>query len=156
MQMACVDITKTLDLQPILTVLEMAPQRGGGWVYRRELHYALCSALRGVLTGNHATLYDAVWDVQNRRRHAGRRFGLRSVGSTLLVKGLEFDHVIVADTERLGRNDLYVALTRGAKSVTIISESNTLRAARPAPVPAMRGRTRRVERAVEDRQGMLL
>jgi DNA helicase IV len=45
----------------------------------------------------------------------------------LLVKGLEFDHVIIVDVERFKRNDLYVALTRGARSVTVISESYILR-----------------------------
>jgi len=156
MQAACVDITKTQDLLPILTTLETAPRWGGGWVYRRELHHALCSAIRGVITGNYTTLSDAVWDVQNHRRHAGRRFGPRSVGSTLLVKGLEFDHVVVADTERLGRNDLYVALTRGAKSVTIISETSILRANSPASSSPQQPNGRRALRGADDRQGMLL
>jgi DNA helicase-2/ATP-dependent DNA helicase PcrA len=96
-------------------------------IYRRELHTALCSALRSVLTGTHDTLADAVWDVQNRRRHSGRRLGQRNIGSTLLVKGLQFDHAIIVDVEKLKRNDLYVAITRGARSLTIISHSNVLR-----------------------------
>jgi hypothetical protein len=136
MQAASAKITQTQDLPPTLTLLEDAPRRTGGWVYRRELHSALCNALCGVITGTNSTLADAVWDVQNRRQHAGRRFSLRSVGSPLLVKGLEFDHVIIADTEQLERNNLNVALTRGAKSVTIISGSATLQAARSTPAPA--------------------
>ncbi|MEZ5833462.1 MAG: hypothetical protein R3D05_20005 [Dongiaceae bacterium] len=126
-QSACVELTKSQDLRPILRLLEELPRHCGGWVYRRELHSGLCSALRGVLTGAHATLADAVWDVQNRRRHSGRRLGQRSIGSTLLVKGLQFDHAIIVDVEKLKRNDLYVAITRGARSLTIISQSNVLR-----------------------------
>ena len=45
------------------------------------------------------------------------------IGTTLLVKGLEFDHAIVLDAASLTRKELYVALTRGARSVTIISSS---------------------------------
>jgi hypothetical protein len=126
-QAACVEITRSKDLQPILHLLEEIPKQQKGWIYRRELYSALCCALRGVIAGTHETLIDAVWDVQNRRRHAGRRFGNRNIGSTLLVKGLEFDHVIIVDVETLKRNDLYVALTRGSRSVTVISESCILR-----------------------------
>jgi hypothetical protein len=126
-QAACVEITRSEDLRPILHLLEEIPKQQKGWIYRRELYSALCCALRGVITGTHESLVDAVWDVQNRRRHAGRRFGNRNIGSTLLVKGLEFDHVIIVDVETLKLNDLYVALTRGSRSITVISESCILR-----------------------------
>ncbi|MCX5891253.1 MAG: UvrD-helicase domain-containing protein [Deltaproteobacteria bacterium] len=124
---ACVEISQSQGLRPILHLLEEIPKQQKGWIYRRELYSALCGALRGVIAGTHETLIDAVWDVQNRRRHAGRRFGNRNIGSTLLVKGLEFDHVIIVDVETLKRNDLYVALTRGSRSVTVISETCILR-----------------------------
>lgn len=126
-QTACVEIARSKDLKPILNLLEEIPRQQRGWIYRRELYTALCCALRGVITGEHDTLEGAVWDVQNRRRHAGRRFGNRNIGSTLLVKGLEFDHVIIVDVETLKLNDLYVALTRGSRSITVISESCILR-----------------------------
>jgi DNA helicase IV len=47
----------------------------------------------------------------------------------LLVKGLEFDHaVIVRDSDWQGNwgghKDLYVALTRGSKTTTLISTTN--------------------------------
>lgn len=47
----------------------------------------------------------------------------RCIGTTLLLKGLEFDHaVILYDAASWGSiKHLYVALTRGAKSVTIIN-----------------------------------
>ena len=60
-----------------------------------------------------------------RRLFAGRRRIYRAVGSTLLVKGLEFDHVIVvrnSDWQRSwgGYRDLYVALTRGSRTVELV------------------------------------
>ena len=55
-------------------------------------------------------------------RYKGRPSGRRKlIGTTLLVKGLEFDHAIVLDADSLSRKELYVAITRGAKSLTIIS-----------------------------------
>ena len=62
-----------------------------------------------------------------KRKHRSRDKAYRCVGSTLLVKGLEFDHAVVirnvADWENGNwgtYRDLYVALTRGCKSVTLI------------------------------------
>ncbi len=59
------------------------------------------------------------------RKFLDRSAVYRCAGSTLLVKGLEFDHVVVlrsADWQRSWgtHNDLYVALTRGSKSVTLL------------------------------------
>lgn len=124
---ACVNILGSQDLRPILHIFEEIPKQSKGWIFRRELLSALCASLRGVIAGTHVTLADAVWDTQNIRRHSGRCFANRSIGSTLLVKGLEFDHVIIADLESLKRNDLYVALTRGTHSITVISKSYILR-----------------------------
>ncbi len=128
-QAACVEIYSSDRLEPILQLLEDIKRKNVGWIYRRELYSVLCAALRVVVSGGEKSLSDAIWDVQNRRRHAGRRFGKRSIGSTLLVKGLEFDHAIIVDVEQLTRNELYVALTRGSHTVTVISKSPILQAA---------------------------
>jgi hypothetical protein len=60
-------------------------------------------------------------------RYKGRPVGHRKlIGTTLLVKGLEFQHAIVLDAASLTRNELYVALTRGSKSLKIISSRKQL------------------------------
>ncbi len=85
----------------------------------------------GVLT-KHAvapdlTLAEAAEKYQTQFRHRGRPVGRRRlIGTTLLVKGLEFDHAIVLDAPSLSRKELYVALTRGAKSLAVISSVPTL------------------------------
>lgn len=60
-----------------------------------------------------------------KRKHGSRDKAGRCVGSTLLVKGLEFDHAVIVRHIDWQKNwgthrDLYVALTRGCKSVTLI------------------------------------
>ena len=60
-----------------------------------------------------------------RRKYQSRSNVYRCIGSTLLIKGLEFDHVLIvrdADWQKNWGNhrDLYVALTRGSKSTTLI------------------------------------
>lgn len=60
----------------------------------------------------------------DRLRHGGRRPSTRTVSRTVLVKGLEYDHVIISDLERLTDHcNLYVALTRARKSVTMIGSA---------------------------------
>jgi DNA helicase-2/ATP-dependent DNA helicase PcrA len=53
----------------------------------------------------------------------------KSIGSTLLVKGLEFDHAIVIHADNMSRKDWYVALTRAANSVTILAPSGNFKPA---------------------------
>ena len=60
-----------------------------------------------------------------RRRFHNRSHVYRAIGSTLLVKGLEYDHAVVLRGPDWQRNwggyyDLYVALTRGSKTATLI------------------------------------
>lgn len=64
-----------------------------------------------------------------KRKHQSRSSVYRSIGSTLLVKGLEFEHAIVlrgSDWTRSwgSHKDLYVALTRGAKTTTLVEMTN--------------------------------
>jgi DNA helicase-2/ATP-dependent DNA helicase PcrA len=76
------------------------------------------------------TLTEAAEKYHAEFRHRGRPVGRkRLIGTTLLVKGLEFDHAIVLDAGSLSRKELYVALTRGAKSLTVISSAPVLNAA---------------------------
>jgi len=73
------------------------------------------------------TLEEAAIKYQSIFRHGGRPISYpKLIGTTLLVKGLEFDHVIVLDAASLSAKELYVALTRGSKSITIITTSDTL------------------------------
>ena len=73
------------------------------------------------------SLIEAAEKYHGEFRHKGRPVGRRRlIGTTLLVKGLEFDHAIVLDAESLPKKELYVALTRAARSLTIISTTPVL------------------------------
>lgn len=62
--------------------------------------------------------------VRERMRHGGRQSQLRVVSRTVLIKGLEYDHVIIANIADISDAcNLYVALSRARKSVTIIGPS---------------------------------
>jgi hypothetical protein len=83
---------------------------------------ALTTVLRSLdLIASGKSVAEAFETVCARTRKAGRRSGTRVIGRTLLIKGLEFDHVIIINADKLDRNNLYVALTRATRSVTILS-----------------------------------
>jgi len=70
---------------------------------------------------------DSLAHVRDRLRRRGRASHARVASRTLLVKGLEYDHVIIADAGRMtDRRNLYVAFTRARKSITVIGRSSTI------------------------------
>ena len=99
----------------------------GVQVIRADLFNRMMGVLRKHALHPQTTLQEAADKYQAEFRCAGRPAGRRRlIGTTLLIKGLEFDHAIVLDAQSLSRRDLYVALTRGAKSITIISTAPIL------------------------------
>ncbi|WP_439500444.1 UvrD-helicase domain-containing protein [Aminobacter ciceronei] len=105
----------------MLEFLQGMRDRPGAYLYRREMFFAMRSALQTKAVNGLPTLSASVWEVQNRIRHSGRRLGERSIGSTLLVKGLEFDRAIVAAADTMTNKDWYVALTRATTRLRILS-----------------------------------
>ncbi|WP_344368624.1 UvrD-helicase domain-containing protein [Agromyces tropicus] len=66
--------------------------------------------------------------VRERLRRQGRKSHARIASRTLLVKGLEYDHVVIADLSQFrDPRHLYVALSRARKSVTVIGGSMRIR-----------------------------
>lgn len=59
-------------------------------------------------------------------RHTGSPLARRSVGSTLLLKGLEADVSVVLHPELMTAQNLYVALSRGARLVVVCSSTPVL------------------------------
>jgi len=98
-------------------------------LHSHEAWYDIQAALRGAhAAGNDpAVLVGELARARDRIRHQGRRDRNRVVSRTLLVKGLEYDHVVIANIDRITDvNNLYVALTRARKSITIIGDSHTI------------------------------
>lgn len=109
-----------------LSFLQEIGRRPNTRLYRREMFYAMCAALQAKVSGQVQSIADGVWHAQNRFRHAGRKFGKYSIGSTLLVKGLEFEHAVIAETSPFDRKDWYVALTRASLSIRVVTPTKRL------------------------------
>lgn len=92
-------------------------------VYRSEAWHDTIKAI-GNCIQNDSTPIDEFARVRDRLRKIGREPCKRIASRTLLVKGLEYEHVIVADmTNMCDPSNLYVAMTRASKSVTLIGPS---------------------------------
>jgi DNA helicase-2/ATP-dependent DNA helicase PcrA len=138
-------ITKNRDHADRLSALASAPtpanalawlegvlaHRDDWWLYRRECVFQLREALRHCNGESFAELPDMVAAARTRARHRGRLTHRCTIGTPLLVKGLEFDHaVLLWEPDHSSVQGLYVALTRASKSLTIVSRSRKLQ---PAP-----------------------
>ena len=93
--------------------------------YRPELLRSCMRSMQRAADGS-CTFYAATLYEREKNRHMGRPLSRRSVGSTLLLKGLEADVAVVLHPETMDAKHLYVALTRGAHRVVICSETPTL------------------------------
>lgn len=89
------------------------------------------------------SVVEAIQAGRSRTRVQGRRSRLRVVSRPLLVKGLEYDHAIILDPTAYSAQELYVALTRGTRSVTVISPLPHLP---PAQMAQAKGRKPVVQR----------
>jgi len=93
-------------------------------VYRRELFCEMKRAAEEFVLDQSVSFDEAAYAVRYRTRLNGRRLENRIISTTLLIKGLEFDHAIVLSACKLqNRENFYVAITRGSQSLTVLSDS---------------------------------
>jgi hypothetical protein len=113
--------------QNVRTALLSLEQLAGFRPYCREAWREVLTALQHAALEPDLTVRAAVTRQRNHTRIVGRRAERRVVSRPLLVKGLEYDHVILLDADRYTAAELYVALTRGSHSVTVISKSQIIK-----------------------------
>ena len=106
-------------------LLHRFSEQPGTHVYRPEVLRHCLTALH-TAAGGTSTFYAAAIQARERNRHLGRPLSHRAVGSTLLLKGLEADAVVILHPELMTAQNLYVALTRGARHLVVCSETHLL------------------------------
>lgn len=106
----------------LLEHLAGSPKTG---LYRPDLLHRIRRCLR---TWNPEISMTEALEIVNTQLRAG--FGRTPkgplVGTVLRLKGLEFDHVVIVDEQEMSRpEEVYVALSRAKKSVTVVREFAT-------------------------------
>ncbi|MGT2476500.1 UvrD-helicase domain-containing protein [Paraburkholderia terrae] len=120
-----------------VTVLSVIPRRSRYQLYRRELWRDVERAMADVAAERCVSMTEAAERVRQRASLAGRRLPQRTVSTPLLLKGLEFDHVVVPDASHFAREQraqaklFYVAISRATHSLTISAPDNWVQFQRP-------------------------
>ncbi|RQM47089.1 RNA helicase [Paraburkholderia bannensis] len=120
-EMSLVSVATSDSLVSVLDAIRSLESETGVTIVRPELVFCIKSALRLCSENPGMQLDDAAFFVANTRREKGRVLRNKSVGSTLLFKGLEFDHVVVTPDACENRHHWYVALTRATRSVRVLA-----------------------------------
>ncbi len=122
-ELALCAVAQSTGYSDVVDALEALEHEPGVSVVRPELLFSIRATLRAVVNQPDLSMEDAAWQIGMLKRLRGRVVRNRSVGSTLLVKGLEFDHVVITPEGCRSRFDWYVALTRATKSIRVLSPS---------------------------------
>lgn len=107
-------------------LLEAIGASSGVRAYRPAVVRACMKALQLCAADSGISFADAAVRMREQHRMLGRALPRRAVGSTLLLKGLEADVVVILNAHRLNQRNLYVAMTRGSRMVVICSPTSTL------------------------------
>lgn len=105
-------------------MLDAFQSSAGVFAFRPDIVRLCAKALRA--TNENLTFHAAALIERERFRHAPRITRAKSVGSTLLLKGLEADVAVITEPERMNAKNLYVAMTRGSRRLIICSASPML------------------------------
>lgn len=106
-------------------------------LFRSELWRDAERAAREVASGRVASMDQATTNVRQRVSTSGRKLPRRTVSTPLLLKGLEFDHVVIPDASHFikQRNAqaklFYVAISRATHTLTISAPDQWLTFPRP-------------------------
>jgi len=111
------------DVAVLLTTINRA---GGVRCYRPAVLAAAQRALQLATSPEGPSFREATVTIREYSRLIGRPLAKRSVGSTLLLKGLEADISVVLNAVALNARNLYVAMTRGSRRVLVCSPTPIL------------------------------
>ncbi len=115
------------DLQHVRIALTQLAELDGVSCFRRELAGDMKRSLASTLRGDAQDLREAAIAMRRASSRRGR-LGRVSVSHILLVKGLQYDDVVLVNPDSLTAQELYVGLTRGRRSLVVLSANPVLRA----------------------------
>ena len=123
---AALHLARHPSLQGVANLLSEGSAQTGSRTYRPAVLRACLRALTMSAANPSLSFAEAATQVREENRAVGRQLPKNAIGSTLLLKGLEADHVVVLNASDLDARNLYVAMTRGAKSVTLCARNSML------------------------------
>jgi DNA helicase-2/ATP-dependent DNA helicase PcrA len=116
----------------LLALITLAKKRSDIKLFRKEIWRDAGRAAQEIIAGRVTTMVEAVALVKKSAARTGRSLPRRTISTPLLLKGLEFDHVVIPDAthflnERVASAKLfYVAISRATRSLNIASSARYL------------------------------
>jgi len=114
------------DFPTAIRLLAEIRKQPGVRAYRPEVLRACIKAFQLCGGTDRMALQEAVTRVREQHRFSSRPLPKLAVGSTLLLKGQEAEVVVILNAGGLNARNLYVAMTRGSKTVAICSRDPVL------------------------------
>lgn len=117
------------DADIAVKIMALYRKRPRAKIYRSGLWRDAERAALELAAGRAESMLAATDSIRQRVSNAGRRLPKRTVSTPLLLKGLEFDHVVIPDAAHFTRERhaqaklFYVAISRATSSLTISSTS---------------------------------
>jgi UvrD/REP helicase N-terminal domain len=102
-------------------------KQGGVHTHRPAVLRACIKAFQLCGGPNAPSFDEAAIRMREQNRMIGRPLPRRAVGSTLLLKGLEADVAVILNAAALNVRNLYVAMTRGSRALTVCSPTPILK-----------------------------
>ena len=127
-------VAESSDLRAVLNLISAVDSLPGTRIYkRREPWREMRRTLQAYSPDSGKSLRETAWAIRDYARKNGRRnLAKRTVATPLLIKGLEFDEALLLDAGQMGSpEELYVALTRGSSSLTILSSKRKVKHQEP-------------------------
>lgn len=125
-EQAAIGLEEKRSFPAVVDLLVAINRAGGVRCYRPAVLAAAQRALQLAGSTDGPSFRDATVAIREQSRLVGRPLAPRSVGSTLLLKGLEADVSVVLNAGVLNARNLYVAMTRGSRRVLVCSASPIL------------------------------
>lgn len=126
LEVAALAFAASPSLKGVSNLLDECARQSGSRTFRPAVLRSCHRAIQLSASNANLTFAEAAIVVREENRAVGRQLSKNAIGSTLLLKGLEADHVVVLNAGELDAKNLYVAMTRGAKSVTLCSREQLL------------------------------
>ena len=126
LERAAVEFVSTPSYGRAADVLVKISDQTGASSHRPAVLQACVRALRLCEGSSQLSFHQASVKIREQYRMMGRSLPRRGVGSTLLLKGLEADAAVILDADNMNSRNLYVAMTRGSRLLTVCSKSALL------------------------------
>ena len=129
-ELAAIRYRKRRDAASLIALFDALEATQGTRTFRPEILRTCIKALRS--SGPDVSFLEVVKRIREQQRVHGRLLPTKSVGSPLLLKGLEGVVAVILDASNFDRNpekirkNLYVAITRGSRKLVVCSPAHLL------------------------------